>query len=255
MVSFRSKMESYRSEREKKTYILKKLQKWSDRSSYLGKKADEDFSDKIMGSEFVEKLFRSGHHLIIIVILEFLNAFDLAFLDVASNCPILNTYLPISSKRARRIFWTNTPWNFFAGTYKSSLNCLLNLDRLAELEDGGKLQEEIDLLQGSQTVNTRKEDWISEATCIDHDYQIKTANLNPVFPLVAFLYNTGVLDVLAYSGRAREKIGPKLYTYLQHTEISHRAISWSPDGLHLLLVETFQTDRLTIRSVKLKLFR
>lgn len=244
-------MENYRCAREKKNVILKKLGKWHERYTFDGKNGENDFADKVMGSEFVEKIFEAGQFFVILKILEYLNGFDLAFLDVATNCSVLTAFVQNSTSLARRIFWTNTSWKF--GHTKQ--RCLLNLHRLQNLRDGAALQEELQVLNCSNTELVKKKDaWMSEPTLLDHSKKMCTVSQNPVFPLVAIAYVGGSLEIIAYGGRPREKIGPKLFDYFHADEPTRQTISWSPDGQHLLIVETFGGAQ-HLKATKIKLLR
>lgn len=250
-------MDNYRVDIETKKRILVKLGKWSER--YTPKGFVDSYEDKMMGARFVERLLRVGHLLLVIEILKFLDGFELAFLDVATDGQILEQFLNTSSSSlARQIFWLNTRWKFrgFGQPFRHKHDqILVNLERLKSLTDGGELQTELELLNDAAEPPLYKTSLLAEVTPLDQPAEIKTVNLNPVFPLAAMIYFGGFLEVIAYTGRPREKIGIKLFVKIRVTNArSEIAASWSSDGLHLLIFEIegghHETTRTTMKLLR-----
>ena len=232
-------MEEYRSRRKRSTDILKKLKLWHRR--YYPSPSGIDFKKidtQIAGADMIVKLANNGARPAIYEILQYLTASELAFLDAATNINLLPNYTSQSFALSKQIFWTNTVWDFEPETLRPEdrIECPLELSRLQELETGEELQEEIFALT---TVENEKDKFVSEVTILDPDIKIKNFSVNPIFPLAAVTYEgRSLIEVIAYGSRPREKIGPKLFARYITYRSNVFSASWSPDGLHLLTIES-----------------
>ena len=257
-------MEEYRREREKGREVLKRLRKWHER--YSDKSVSEDdLLDMVRGSEFVVRMHNRGLSIPIVEVLKYLNIKDLAFLDVASEGVIVPNYVEGTRELARQIYWNNTKWGFenseeWTRSNKAKgiglderVSCPLSMAHFRYLKSGSELLEEYEVLS---TTLGQKEEWVSEATVLDLNDRVSMFNPNPHFPLAALIFSGGQLEIVAYGGRPREKIGPKLFSYWPSRKNYIKMMSWSPDGLHLLIIEAEEKiTELTSRRQKFKLFR